>query len=261
MKTEYQCNTILYKNQHYYREVFSDGTIGWSKDDSYIKGDIKADLEEEYQKTLIPTKTLNPEDEMFQDINNEFHNEMKTELLKRSEEKGFDIARLSILIENLQKDKYFVRNNSKEYKYGFEHALILVKGSINDILAYQANGEKPEVVNPVGQDDLRKTIEILLMYYSEANGGTTDNIQEYTDKFLKAIKPRETDKEEPKTKYYEYKTSLHTDLLTANNPENKHLIHWKRVRVPSNHNSINDTMFIEFITGDFVLDLRVIDKF
>lgn len=187
---------------------------------------------------LIPTKTLNP-----------------------SEERGFDITRLSILIENLQKDKYFVRNNSKEYKYGFEHALILVKGSINDILAYQANGEKPEVVNPVGQDDLRKTIEILLMYYSEANGGTTDNIQEYTDKFLKAIKPRETDKEEPKTKYYEYKTSLHTDLLTANNPENKHLIHWKRVRVPSNHNSINDTMFIEFITGDFVLDLRVIDKF
>ena len=93
-----------------------------------------------------------------------------------------------------------VHNFPKEYKYGFEHALILVKGSINDILAYQANGEKPEVVNPVGQDDLRKTIEILLMYYSEANGGTTDNIQEYTDKFLRAIKPRETDKEEPKTR-------------------------------------------------------------
>ena len=172
---------VIFEGKTYIRYQYENQTFAWTDIESNVNSNlnitIEKKLEEEYQKTLIPTKTLNP-----------------------SEERGFDITRLSILIENILKDKSFIRNTSKEYKYGFEHALILVKGSINDILAYQANGEKPEVVNPVGQDDLRKTIEILLMYYSEANGGTTDNIQEYTDKFLRAIKPRETDKEEPKTR-------------------------------------------------------------
>ena len=121
-----------------------------------------------FDLNLIPTKTLNP-----------------------SEKKGFDIARLLRSIENILNDKYFIRNDSKEYKYGFEHALILVKGSINDIIAYQANGEKPEVVNPVPS---------LFELLSNEFGDHSKDYEDICELIVNRRNGRETDKEEPKTR-------------------------------------------------------------
>lgn len=133
MKITYQSNTILYNNKHYYREVFSNGAIGWSINDSYIKGDIKADLENEYQKLLIPTKTLNP-----------------------SEEKGFvnlwETPEFNFLISSMK------MSGLKEIQLG------------NSGYKLQANGEKPEEVNPVGQINFIFKKEELLNKLSKLDG-------------------------------------------------------------------------------------------
>lgn len=71
---------------------------------------------------------------------------------------------------------------------------------------------------------------------------------------------RTTDKEQP-TKYYKYLTTTNIDILYEDFWKRPEFHIWKYARVPSNHSKINDTMFIEFVTGEFVFKLEEIDAF
>lgn len=135
--------------------------------DEYIHDCVLEEkLEEEYQKTLIPTKTLNP-----------------------SEEKGFDLTNY---MDNFFNESFGIPKPDE----------LFVMKAFRNWFKNQANGEKPEVVNPVGQVDEDDKIEL---FYNIINKGIItekDKVLHISAQTLADIiyshKPRETDKEKPK---------------------------------------------------------------
>lgn len=116
--------------------------------------------------TLIPTKTLNP-----------------------SEKKGF----VNLTKNEIQalKDCYIHSNIRKD------HDLIE-----NALAKLQANGEKPEEVNPVGQVILKDLIQLRIILKNPQMGFRNDclNLLNPIIKTLKDNKPLTTTKEQPKSK-------------------------------------------------------------
>lgn len=158
---------VFYENETYHRREKIFGTVSnirWFFGTSYIRLELEEKLEAEYQKTLIPTKTLN-----------------------LSEEKGS----ITNLVKQFCKEKQYY-DDGKDVLEQFAKWI-------------KANGEKPEVVNPVGQVDMKKlekdiikdlkSLDLEYLQNSDDEAAIADTIIQTIKKHIN--KPRETDKEEP----------------------------------------------------------------
>jgi len=133
-------------------------------------------------------KTLNPEDEMFAHINDEFHQEMKNELLSKGS------------VNNLLLIRKYCPSSPPNGPYTIHKDDYLKL--VNDI---QANGGSPEVDNPVGQVSEHNILDVLPILEQALNiyDYNKHRLQLYAHlayglNSLLTNKPLETTKEQPK---------------------------------------------------------------
>ena len=168
MKIVIQDTQIIYNNKIYTRKQHNDDIVPifnyfWYTNNHRVTRSVEEILEREYQKTLISIKTPNP-----------------------SEKKGFESNNINEIIEILEMAQVCPN----------PHAYIL--NATTKLKKIQANGEKPEEVNPVGQVDL---IAILKRAKEENMRHNTIDVDFFLTTLMielrKINKPLETIKEQP----------------------------------------------------------------
>lgn len=217
MKIELESIYITYMGKYYRRSYFSELKIlkWYNEFDNIVEPYTQQKLEELYQETLIPTKTLNPsekefdlKDSMYKFFNESFgipNGDQQWVMMsfknwfknQYSEKKGFEIEKLQAYIDLLIKESF--EGWTKKETNAYLTALGSVNHAINNLL--RANGGSPEEGNPVGQTFISEEIEFLIEKVKDYSAiiEEEDEIQAFIENIINKLKskPLTTTKEQP----------------------------------------------------------------